>query len=65
MVEFFIAGLTECRLDKSMVPAVADDMLAMTKSDRHKAPELKKIKCNSRTWDTSFRDLAGKSVVRV
>ncbi|XXG90577.1 hypothetical protein AAC387_Pa12g2310 [Persea americana] len=48
--EFFVARLTECGLDRLMVPAVADEMVAAAKSDGYKAPELSKMKkCNSRT----------------
>ncbi|XP_058095103.1 putative kinase-like protein TMKL1 [Magnolia sinica] len=48
--EFFVARLTECGLDKLMVPAVADEMVAAAKTDGYKAPELNKMKkCNSRT----------------
>ncbi|XP_047333806.1 putative kinase-like protein TMKL1 [Impatiens glandulifera] len=48
--EFFIARLTEFGLDKIMIPAVADELVAMAKADGYKAPELEKMKkCNSRT----------------
>ncbi|KAK4270293.1 hypothetical protein QN277_023346 [Acacia crassicarpa] len=48
--EFFIARLTEFGLDKLMIPAVADEMVALAKTDGYKAPELQKMKkCNSRT----------------
>lgn len=48
--EFFVARLTEFGLDKLMVPAVADEMVALAKTDGYKAPELQKMKkCNSRT----------------
>ncbi|CBI37262.3 unnamed protein product, partial [Vitis vinifera] len=48
--EFFVARLTEFGLDKVMVPAVADEMVALAKTDGYKAPELQKMKkCNSRT----------------
>ncbi|XP_042477464.1 putative kinase-like protein TMKL1 [Macadamia integrifolia] len=45
--EFFVARLTEFGLDKMMVPAVADEIVAVAKSDGYKAPELQKMKkCN-------------------
>ncbi|KAK3032160.1 hypothetical protein RJ639_034985 [Escallonia herrerae] len=48
--EFFVARLTEFGLDKIMIPAVADDLVALAKLDGCKAPELQKMKkCNSRT----------------
>lgn len=48
--EFFVASLTEFGLDKLMIPAVADEMVALLKTDGYKAPELQKMKkCNSRT----------------
>ncbi|KAJ9176545.1 hypothetical protein P3X46_011848 [Hevea brasiliensis] len=48
--EFFVARLTEFGLDKLMVPAVADEIVALAKSDGYKAPELQRMKkCNSRT----------------
>lgn len=48
--EFFVARLTEFGLDKLMVPAVADEMVALAKTDGYKAPELQKMKkCNSWT----------------
>ncbi|GLU07869.1 hypothetical protein SLE2022_248080 [Rubroshorea leprosula] len=48
--EFFVARLTEFGLDKLMVPAVADEIVALAKTDGYKAPELQKMKkCNSRT----------------
>ncbi|GAV70665.1 LRR_1 domain-containing protein/Pkinase_Tyr domain-containing protein [Cephalotus follicularis] len=48
--EFFVARLTEFGLDKIMIPAVADEMVALAKTDGYKAPELQKMKkCNSRT----------------
>ncbi|KAF8402051.1 hypothetical protein HHK36_013003 [Tetracentron sinense] len=48
--DFFMARLTEFGLDKLMVPAVADEMVAVAKTDGYKAPELQKMKkCNSRT----------------
>ncbi|KAF8388350.1 hypothetical protein HHK36_027016 [Tetracentron sinense] len=48
--EFFVARLTEFGLDKLMVPAVADEIVAIAKTDGYKAPELQKMKkCNSRT----------------
>nr|XP_023922960.1 putative kinase-like protein TMKL1 [Quercus suber] len=48
--EFFVARLTEFGLDKLMIPAVADEMVALAKTDGYKAPELQKMKkCNSRT----------------
>lgn len=48
--DFFVARLTEFGLDKIMIPAVADEMVALAKSDGYKAPELQRMKkCNSRT----------------
>ncbi|XP_041003005.1 putative kinase-like protein TMKL1 [Juglans microcarpa x Juglans regia] len=48
--EFFVARLTEFGLDKLMVPAIADEMVALAKTDGYKAPELQRMKkCNSRT----------------
>ncbi|KAJ9169723.1 hypothetical protein P3X46_017882 [Hevea brasiliensis] len=48
--EFFAARLTEFGLDKLMVPAVADEIVALAKTDGYKAPELQRMKkCNSRT----------------
>ncbi|XP_077228216.1 transmembrane kinase-like 1 [Tasmannia lanceolata] len=48
--EFFVARLTESALDKLMVSAIADEVLAAAKTDGYKAPELNKMKkCNSRT----------------
>ncbi|XP_059660234.1 putative kinase-like protein TMKL1 [Cornus florida] len=48
--EFFVARLTEFGLDKLMIPSVADEMVALAKTDGYKAPELQKMKkCNSRT----------------
>ncbi|KAA8543460.1 hypothetical protein F0562_021045 [Nyssa sinensis] len=48
--DFFVARLTEFGLDKLMIPAVADEMVALAKIDGYKAPELQKMKkCNSRT----------------
>eukprot|EP00262_Sarcandra_glabra_P017534 TRINITY_DN6031_c0_g1_i1.p1 TRINITY_DN6031_c0_g1~~TRINITY_DN6031_c0_g1_i1.p1 ORF type:complete len:296 (-),score=48.79 TRINITY_DN6031_c0_g1_i1:213-1100(-) len=48
--EFFVAMLTDYGLDKLMVPAIADEMVAIAKADGYKAPELQKMKkCNSRT----------------
>ncbi|KAJ8749502.1 hypothetical protein K2173_025697 [Erythroxylum novogranatense] len=48
--EFFVARLTEYGLDKLMVPAVADEIVALAKTDGYKAPELQRMKkCNSRT----------------
>ncbi|XP_043706139.1 putative kinase-like protein TMKL1 isoform X2 [Telopea speciosissima] len=48
--EFFVARLTEFGLDKMMVPALADEIVAVAKSDGYKAPELQKMKkCNPRT----------------
>ncbi|KAF3436021.1 hypothetical protein FNV43_RR23113 [Rhamnella rubrinervis] len=48
--DFFVAMLTEFGLDKIMVPAVADEIVALAKTDGYKAPELQKMKkCNSRT----------------
>ncbi|XP_059433144.1 putative kinase-like protein TMKL1 [Corylus avellana] len=48
--EFFLARFTEFGLDKLMIPAVADEIVALAKTDGYKAPELQKMKkCNSRT----------------
>ncbi|XP_022771408.1 putative kinase-like protein TMKL1 [Durio zibethinus] len=48
--DFFVARLTEFGLDKLMIPAVADEMVAIAKTDGYKAPELQRMKkCNSRT----------------
>lgn len=48
--EFFLARLTEFGLDKIMIPAVADEIVALAKADGYKAPELQRMKkCNSRT----------------
>ncbi|KAJ6825116.1 putative kinase-like protein TMKL1 [Iris pallida] len=48
--DFFISRLSEYGLDKLMVPAVADEMIPVSKLDGYKAPELQKMKkCSSRT----------------
>ncbi|KAK8694077.1 hypothetical protein V6N13_071639 [Hibiscus sabdariffa] len=48
--DFFVARLTEYGLDKLMIPAVADEMVAVAKSEGYKAPELQSMKkCNTRT----------------
>ncbi|XWS31317.1 hypothetical protein CRYUN_Cryun23aG0066300 [Craigia yunnanensis] len=48
--DFFVARLTEFGLDKLMIPAVADEMVVLAKTDGYKAPELQRMKkCNSRT----------------
>ncbi|GFZ20162.1 transmembrane kinase-like 1 [Actinidia rufa] len=48
--DFFVARLTEFGLDKLMIPVVADELVALAKTDGYKAPELQKMKkCNSRT----------------
>lgn len=48
--EFFVARLTEFGLDKLMIPTVADEIVALAKTDGYKAPELQRMKkCNSRT----------------
>ncbi|KAL3620537.1 putative kinase-like protein tmkl1 [Castilleja foliolosa] len=48
--DFFVARLNEFGLDKIMVPAVADEIIAQAKGDGYKAPELQKMtKCSSRT----------------
>ncbi|CAK9162410.1 unnamed protein product [Ilex paraguariensis] len=48
--EFFVARVTEFGLDKLMIPAVADEIVALAKADGYKPPELQKMnKCNSRT----------------
>ncbi|PSR89708.1 Kinase-like protein TMKL1 precursor [Actinidia chinensis var. chinensis] len=48
--DFFVARFTEFGLDKLMIPVVADELVALAKTDGYKAPELQKMKkCNSRT----------------
>ncbi|KAK8565227.1 hypothetical protein V6N13_020352 [Hibiscus sabdariffa] len=48
--DFFVARLTEYGLDKLMIPAVADEMVAVAKTEGYKAPELQSMKkCNTRT----------------
>lgn len=48
--DFFVSRLTEFGLDRLMVPAVADEMVALAKADGYKAPELQRMKkSNSRT----------------
>lgn len=48
--DFFVARLTDFGLDKLMIPSVADEMVAIAKTDGYKAPELQRMKkCNSRT----------------
>ncbi|TYI55594.1 hypothetical protein E1A91_D11G152300v1 [Gossypium mustelinum] len=48
--DFFVARLTEYGLDKLMIPAVADEMVALAKTEGYKAPELQSMKkCNTRT----------------
>ncbi|KAK1559680.1 hypothetical protein Q3G72_017219 [Acer saccharum] len=48
--DFFVSRLTEFGLDKLMIPSVADDIVALAKTDGYKAPELQRMKkCNSRT----------------
>lgn len=48
--EFFVARVTEFGLDKLMIPSVADEIVALAKTDGYKAPELQRMKkCNSRT----------------
>ncbi|KAL6527733.1 putative kinase-like protein tmkl1 [Orobanche minor] len=48
--DFFVARLTEFGLDKIMVQAVAEEIIAQARTDGYKAPELQKMtKCNSRT----------------
>lgn len=48
--DFFVSRLTEFGLDQLMVPAVADEMVALAKADGYKAPELQRMKkCSSRT----------------
>lgn len=42
--DFFVARLNEFGLDKIMVPSVADEIVALAKSDGYKAPELQKMK---------------------
>ncbi|KAJ0111240.1 hypothetical protein Patl1_01631 [Pistacia atlantica] len=42
--------LSDFGLDKLMIPSVADEMVALAKTDGYKAPELQRMKkCNSRT----------------
>lgn len=53
--DFFVARLNEFGLDKIMVPAVADEIVAHAKTDGYKAPELQRMKkCSSRTDVYSF-----------
>ncbi|KAK1353261.1 Transmembrane kinase-like 1 [Heracleum sosnowskyi] len=48
--DFFVARLTEFGLDKLMIPNVADEIVALSKAEGCKAPELQRMKkCNSRT----------------
>ncbi|XP_062079113.1 putative kinase-like protein TMKL1 [Humulus lupulus] len=48
--DFFVARLTEFGLDRIMVPSVADEIVALAKTDGYKAPELQRMKkCSSRT----------------
>ncbi|KAF7825695.1 putative kinase-like protein TMKL1 [Senna tora] len=48
--DFFVSRLSEFGLDKLMNPTVADEMVALAKSEGYKAPELQRMKkCNSRT----------------
>ncbi|KAG4936546.1 hypothetical protein JHK85_051465 [Glycine max] len=48
--DFFTARLTDFGLDKLMIPSIADEMVALAKTDGYKAPELQRMKkCNSRT----------------
>ncbi|KAG5027629.1 hypothetical protein JHK82_023481 [Glycine max] len=48
--DFFAARLTDFGLDKLMIPSIADEMVALAKTDGYKAPELQRMKkCNSRT----------------
>ncbi|XAR61003.1 Non-specific serine/threonine protein kinase [Bertholletia excelsa] len=48
--DFSVARLTEFGMDKLMIPAVADELVALAKADGYKAPELQRMKkCNSRT----------------
>lgn len=42
--EFFVAKLTDFGLDKLMVPSVADEIVALAKTDGYKAPELQRMK---------------------
>lgn len=45
-----MARLTDFGLYKLMVPSVADEIVALAKTDGYKAPDLQKMKnCNSRT----------------
>ncbi|XP_058736957.1 putative kinase-like protein TMKL1 [Vicia villosa] len=48
--DFFVARITDFALDKLMIPSIADEMVALAKTDGYKAPELQRMKkCNSRT----------------
>ncbi|KAL2336688.1 hypothetical protein Fmac_011134 [Flemingia macrophylla] len=48
--DFFAARLSDFGLDKLMIPSIADEMVALAKTDGYKAPELQRMKkCNSRT----------------
>ncbi|KAL7126784.1 hypothetical protein ABFS83_14G210000 [Erythranthe nasuta] len=48
--DFFVARLNEFGLDRIMVPAIADEIISVAKSDGYKAPEIQKMKkCNSRS----------------
>ncbi|KAI3742018.1 hypothetical protein L1987_59697 [Smallanthus sonchifolius] len=48
--DFFVARLTDFGLYKLMLPSVADEIVALAKTDGYKAPDLQKMKnCNSRT----------------
>ncbi|XP_073279100.1 putative kinase-like protein TMKL1 [Primulina huaijiensis] len=48
--DFFVARLNEFGLEKIMVAAVSDEIVALAKADGYKPPELQKMKkCNSRT----------------
>lgn len=48
--DFFVARVTDFGLYKLMVPSVADEIVALAKTNGYKAPDLQKMKnCNSRT----------------
>ena len=48
--DFFVVRLTEFGLDKLMIPNLADEIVALSKAEGCKAPELQRMKkCNSRT----------------
>ncbi|KAE8699540.1 putative kinase-like protein TMKL1 [Hibiscus syriacus] len=48
--DFFVVRLADYGLDRLMIPAVAEEMVAVAKSEGYKAPELQSMKkCNTRT----------------